>query len=115
MKMLSCLFAFYVLFLSLQPVVKDFDSLTGESASCCNTACESGEDEPSKKGSEKGNDREADSCNPFQCLECCNVFNTSVHSYGIILNPDFTKMYTKNSVGMLPEVSPDFWQPPRIA
>jgi hypothetical protein len=115
MKIAGFILAFYILFLGLEPGLRDISlPASQETAKCCEGSCEPiAESQPEKKSEDKNAGNKA--CNPFQFCKCCTGVNTnsilvSSETFCAVFKPKGTR---KENIP--PQVVLDFWQPPKIA
>ena len=114
MKVSSFIFAFYVLFLAIYPGVEDIMEFSSiEEQSCCKHSCTSNENE--EEQSSKKDDSEKKSCNPFQSCKCCVVIKQEITPVLETLFIVFANLKASVKEKDLPNVTIDFWQPPKIA
>lgn len=116
MKIFGIIFAFYILFLSVQPGLNDITNLTStKTETCCGGSCEPIEKEQPAKQSEKkdGNDKSA--CNPFQICKACIAFTADFVLLNFTPTITFSKHQADNKEKVPPQITIDFWQPPKIA
>ena len=111
MKLIGFISAFYFLFLSLEPGLRDIQFLSlQKTENCCDKSCEPVNDAPD------ANDcSDTDACNPFETCKTCIGYYAGLPS--IDLNPEaiFTTTYSIKKERVPPSISLDFWQPPKIA
>ena len=117
MKIFGFILAFYILFLSVQPGLKNVTNLTGtKTETCsCGSSCEPIEKKESEQPSNKKEDSNNKACNPFQPCQCCIVFNNDF--VFLTSSPVFilAKQQTRIAEKIPPQIALDFWQPPKIA
>ena len=115
MRIIGFLYAFYFLFLSMQPGLKDAGSFAkGKAEACCNISCEPIEENLPVDESQKKEDNESNTCNPFQFCKCCDFLHSNPvcqEKPGVTDNSD---LYIEKNEKVLSEIFLDFWQPPRI-
>ena len=82
---------------------------------CCdNPACEPIKKEHPSKQTEK-NDCNNSACNPFQTCKTCSAFTSNFVNHSISPITLFAQTYANNKIEVLPKITIDFWQPPKIA
>lgn len=116
MKILSFIFSFYILFLATLPGFK----MTPEGfdvsiEACCTDSCELETDSDDNQPSSSDHDSENTGCNPFQFCKCCSGFNGNIAVSGLIPVSTYLDNFSPNIEEDLPQVSIDFWQPPKIS
>lgn len=116
MKIFSFIFSFYILFLALEPGIKALTLTEEQQTSCCNdNSCQPIEKQlPAKKSEKKGCD-ETTNCNPFQICKTCTAFtgDFALQTFTPIIL--FAKPQADNKEKVPPQITLDFWQPPKIA
>lgn len=113
MKILSFIFSFYILFLAILPGFKAGAEVLGLSVeACCADSCELEGSEDHEQS--PGEDESGKGCNPFQFCKCCTGFNGNVAVSGLVPVSIGYKSFALNKEEDLPQVSIDFWQPPKI-
>jgi len=116
MKIFGFIFAFYVLFLAIQPGLKNITSLTSQKTeTCCGRSCEPIEKKQPEKSSEKKDKTDKAACNPFQTCNSCISFSDEFVCLNFSPVIVFSKSYTENKEKVPPQITLDFWQPPKIA
>ncbi|HXH18520.1 MAG TPA: hypothetical protein VNJ07_05505 [Chitinophagales bacterium] len=108
MKLIACLFAFYVLFLVAQPAIGTM--IEKCQTACCSDTCHKSlpaDDHPSKD--------DCSSCNPF--LSCCNCAGCPLTFPAFRISRDFAQdllpiVFSENAVS---QFSSDCWHPPKAA
>lgn len=117
MKIFRFIFAFYILFLSIQSGLKNITSLIGTKTETCSCggSCEPIEKKQSGKQSDKkeGNDNSA--CNPFQICKNCIAFTGDFAFQNFTPIILFAKPQAANIEKVPPQITLDFWQPPKIS
>lgn len=116
MKILVSILAFNILFLSVQSGLKSIISVGQVAETCsCGTSCEPIEKKQPIKQSEKKDNTDNKACNPFQFCKCCLGFNTdfALQTFTPIIS--FAKPQVNNKEKVPPQITLDFWQPPKIA
>ena len=115
MKAFGFIFAFYILFLSLQPGLKDMISVKQVIETCsCGSSCEPIEKKQSDKQSEKKDGNENSACNPFQICKNCIAFTGDFAFQNFTAKILFAKPQADNKEKVPPQITLDFWQPPKI-
>ncbi len=115
MKIFGFIFASYLLFLSVQPGLNDITNLTGtKTETCCGGSCEPIEEKQSDKQSDKKDGNDNSACNPFQICKSCIAFtgDFAVQNFNAIIL--FAKQQADNKEKIPPQITLDFWQPPKI-
>ena len=116
MKVFGFIFSFYVLFLSLQPALKDMIGANQGTETCsCGSSCEPIGKKQSEKQSDKKNNTDNKVCNPFQFCKCCVGFNTDLTLQNFTPILFFTRPHAEGKEKIPPQIALDFWQPPKIA
>lgn len=116
MKILSFIFSFYILFLATLPGLKmNPEGFGGSIEACCTDSCEPGNDSDDNQQSSSDLDSENAGCNPFQFCKCCSGFNGNIAFSGLIPVSTYLDNFSLNIEEDLPQVSIDFWQPPKIS
>lgn len=116
MRIFGFIFAFYILFLSVLPGLKDMTNLTGtKTETCsCGSSCEPIEKEQSNKQSDKKEDNDNSACNPFQICKSCIAFTGDFAFQNFTPIILFAKPQADNKEKVPPQIILDFWQPPKI-
>lgn len=116
MKIFSFIFSFYLLFLAFEPGVKALSFTEEQETSCCSDkSCQPIEkQQPEKKQEKKGCD-ETNNCNPFQTCNNCIAFTSDFVCLNLSPMISFSKPQTDNKDKVPPQITLDFWQPPKIA
>ena len=88
----------------------------GEEISCCgDSSCEPiGKEQPAKQ-TEKKDCNDTSNCNPFQICKTCTAFTSDFAYQSITPIILFAKLLANNTDKVPPEITIDFWQPPKIA
>ena len=82
--------------------------------SCCGGSCESFEKKlPEKQSNKKENTNEG-ACNPFKPCQCCTGFNADFALIAFAQVVLFTKSQANIDDKIPPQITIDFWQPPKI-
>lgn len=116
MKVAGVIFAFYILFLSIQPGLKAIAGMTSQNTeTCCGGSCEPIEKKEPEKQSDKKDNTENDVCNPFQFCKYCIGFNTALAFQAPTPITSFAKLHAEGNEKVPPQIALDFWQPPKIA
>ena len=116
MKILGFIFAFYVLFLSLEPGLKYIVNVGQSTETCsCGSSCEPIEKKQPEKQSDKKDNTDNKACNPFQICNSCTVFTSDLICLNFSPVIIFSKSYTDSKDKIPPQITLDFWQPPKIA
>ena len=111
MRILGCIFAFYVLFLSFQPGITAMLAYAGPGIeACCGDLCEPLEDSPVQEGEEKENN----SCDPSHFCNCCLVYSSGLASENFAIPLEFSQVFLEKKERVPAHIAPDFWQPPKI-
>jgi hypothetical protein len=112
MKILSYIFAFYIMLLTVQPAVALL--LKKETKDCCSECCNKCKDVPKQENQNKDNCPES-ACNPFQACGCCVGYTLSVNTL------NFVSSFTQNTErvifkeNFISQFSVNIWQPPKIS
>jgi len=109
MKALAVIFAFYTLFLAVQPGIQSLlNPIDVTTKNCCGSSCE-----PVEKEHPDEDDQSA--CNPFQPCTVSGGFISDLISIQYLSNVSFVQTYIEYNDGVPLEIPLDFWQPPKIA
>jgi hypothetical protein len=116
MKIFAFIFSFYLLFLAIEPGLKAMSKSESQQSGCCNDkSCEPIEKKLPAKQSEKKEGTDNKVCNPFQFCKSCIGFNADIKLVAFTLVILFAKPQADNKVKVPPQITLDFWQPPKIA
>lgn len=116
MKIFAFIFSFYLLFLAIEPGLKAMSVSESHETSCCDdTSCEPIEEKQPEKQSEKKGSDDNTACNPFQICKACIAFtgDFALQTFTPIIL--FSKQQADNKDKVPPQITLDFWQPPKIA
>jgi hypothetical protein len=112
MKIVAFILSFYLLFLAIEPGLKAMSLSESEQSGCCSdSSCEPIE----KKQPEKRGCDDNQGCNPFQSCKTCTAFTSAVVCLNFIPNIVFSKLHTEKQDKVPPQITIDFWHPPKIA
>lgn len=113
MKILTYILAFTVLFLSVKPGIDSISFSSDTQHSCCsNDKCSPIAEK--KNSDNQNNDKESNSCNPFQmCSNCVLVCIEIPFQYFKKIETPSKHIFEYHS-DMTSQFIGDFWQPPKI-
>ena len=116
MKISGFIFAFYILFLSVEPGLKDIITFGQTTETCsCGSSCEPIEGNQKEKQTNKNDNTDNKACNPFQICNSCTVFTSDLLCLSFSPIIIFSNSYTNNKDKIPPQITLEFWQPPKIA
>lgn len=116
MKIFSFIFSFYLLFLAVEPGLKAMTLNEAQEISCCSdTSCEPIEKEQPAKQLEKKEGDDNSACNPFQICKACIAFTGAFALQTVTPIILFATLQSGNKDKVPPQITLDFWQPPKIA
>ena len=116
MKIFSFIFSFYILFLTVRPVLKDMDIISAKkTVSCCGSSCEPIEKKQTKEQSNDNEEGDNKACNPFQSCNCCIGFNPNFVILTFTPIPLLDQSQTVTNERIPLRIALDFWQPPKLA
>lgn len=115
MKIFSFIFAFYILYLTIAPGLESMSFISSQKIeNCCSDTCEPVEKKQPENQSDKKENTDKGVCNPFELCNGCIGFSAHF-AFGaytpVIL---FAKPYADNNEKVPPQITLDFWQPPKI-
>lgn len=115
MKIFAFIFAFYVLCLSIQPGLKYITiSADQRIETCCGGTCEQFEKKSPAKQSDKNENADNKTCNPFQACNSCTAFTNDLGCLSLSPIMIFSTSYADNTEEVPAKISLDFWLPPKI-
>lgn len=116
MKTLALILSFYLLFLAIEPGLKVMSTNKGQETLCCNgNSCQPFEKKQPQKQSEKKDCNDNSACNPFQICKTCTAFTGELALQTFTPIILFAKPQADNKEKVPPQITIDFWQPPKIA
>jgi len=114
MKFVALLFSFYLIFLAIEPGLKAVSIIKGKPITCCSdTQCEPFDKKEPINHTE--NDKIPNACNPFQFCKCCSFVNREMSVLTDVSLTLFSSVHLAYKENVPPQISLEFWQPPKIA
>lgn len=115
MKIFSFIFSFYILFLTVEPSLRNMGAISSqETGTCCGSFCVPIEKNQSENQADNKEDTENKACNPFQSCKCCIGFNPNFVFLTFTPIPLLGQSQTVSNEKIPLQISLDFWQPPKV-
>ena len=115
MRVISYILAFYMLFLAIEPGLSSILSSNQEATDCCSTTCKPGETDETENEAKEGEQDENSVCNPFQFCKCCLGFNAEFACQQVDPLRPSSKLSLTIGEKVPPQITVDFWQPPKLS